>query len=100
MKDRHLLAEDKSLRDEAELHLTNVDVADDGRYVCQMSNELGSFEQPVDLHISGTYTHVGQDTSASSSKLLHSLARDDCTINHISKCNRVATFTTTRKCGW
>ena len=62
MKDRHLLAEDKSLRDEAELHLTNVDVADDGRYVCQMSNELGSFEQPVDLHISGILTHTSVKT--------------------------------------
>ena len=58
IKDRHLLAEDKSLRGECDLHLTNVDFIDDGRYVCQMSNELGSFEQPVNLHILGTYTHT------------------------------------------
>jgi len=54
VKDRHLLAEDKSLRGEGDLQLTNVDFTDNGRYVCQMSNELGSFEQPVDLRILGT----------------------------------------------
>lgn len=53
--DRRLLAEDASLtRDASDLHLSDVDFADDGRYVCQMSNELGSFEQPVDLHVLGT----------------------------------------------
>lgn len=54
IKDRHLLAEDNSLRGECELRLTNVDFTDDGRYVCQMNNELGSFEQPVDLHVLGS----------------------------------------------
>ena len=64
IKDRHLLAEDKSLRGECDLHLTNVDFTDDGRYVCQMSNELGSFEQPVDLHILGTqHTRINAATS-------------------------------------
>jgi len=57
-KDRHLLAEDTSLRGECEMHLTNVDFTDDGRYVCQITNELGSFEQPVDLHILGEYMPI------------------------------------------
>jgi len=57
IKDRHLLAEDKSLTGESVLHLTNVEFIDDGRYVCRMSNELGSFEQPVNLHILGTHTY-------------------------------------------
>jgi len=52
--DRRLLDEDRSLRGETELRLTNVDFTDDGRYVCQLSNELGSFEQPVDLRVIGT----------------------------------------------
>jgi len=54
VKDRRLLAEDSSLTGEGDLSLTNVDFTDDGRYVCQMTNELGSFEQPVDLRVLGT----------------------------------------------
>jgi len=68
IKDRHLLAEDKSLSGEGDLHLTNVDFTDNGRYVCQMSNELGSFEQPVDLRILGIYVHA---TSRNSNKISH-----------------------------
>ena len=64
VKDRRLLAEDSSLRGEGELRLTNVEFIDDGRYVCRMSNELGSFEQPVDLHILGMHLTTNQDTSS------------------------------------
>jgi len=54
VKNRQPLLEDESFSGESDLHLTNIDFTDDGRYVCQLSNELGSFQQPIDLHVLGT----------------------------------------------
>lgn len=41
------------------LHFTELDFTkDDGRYVCVISNSLGSFEMATDLHVTGRFRFI------------------------------------------